>query len=294
MKICIHITLFIKNNRKKKLKNFSKIYKSFFSLSKKTQIFVHTNVKIKNFKKNLFFIYHDISNEDPFRLTWKYRSLMEKQKNQYDYFIYSEDDTLFNLKNFKYWLRFKKICNKKNYNVGFLRTEKSPVDNSLWTTDQFFQLDEYVIINRKKYIVLKNPYYAMWIYDKKDFNSFINSRFWNLYNWRGMNSFTKLYDREKSAVGWHGLNMDKYTATIIPLKNNKVLKDSLIVHSSNKYVKERGRIHVSLNNLMKKELIKHRVIKYSKIQLFLKELKFILYWNLRFNFKTIKKKLFNN
>ena len=101
--------------------------------------------------------------------------------------------------------------------------------------------------------------------------------------------FTKLYDREKSAVGWHGLNMDKYSATIIPLKNNKVLKDSLIVHSSNKYVKERGRIHVSLNNLMKKELIKHRVIKYSKIQLFLKELKFILYWNLRFNFKTIKK-----
>ena len=55
MKICIHITLFIKNNRKKKLKNFSKIYKSFFSLSKKTQIFVHTNVKIKNFKKKLIF-----------------------------------------------------------------------------------------------------------------------------------------------------------------------------------------------------------------------------------------------
>ena len=104
MKICIHITLFIKNNKKEKLKEFSKIYKSFFSLSSQTQIFVHTNTKIKNFKKNLFFIYHDIKNENPYRLTWKYRSLMESQKNNFDYYIYSEDDTLFNKKNFKYWL----------------------------------------------------------------------------------------------------------------------------------------------------------------------------------------------
>ncbi len=109
-----------------------------------------------------------------------------------------------------------------------------------------------------------------------------------------MNSFTKLYDREKSAVGWHGLNMDKYLATIIPLENNKVLKSSLIVHASNKYVKERGRIHVSLKNLIKERLTKYRIIKYSKVQLFFKELRFILYWNLRFNLKTIKKRLFNN
>ena len=125
-------------------------------------------------------------------------------------------------------VKLKKDYDKKNYNVGFIRTERSPRDNSLWTTDQFVQLDEYVIINNKKHIVLKNPYFAMWIYDKREFSKFVRSKFWNLNKWRGLNSFTKLYDREKSAVGWHGLNMDRYVATIIPLKNNSIIKSSLI------------------------------------------------------------------
>jgi len=187
----------------------------------------------------------------------------------------------------------KKDYDKKNYNVGFIRTERSPRDNSLWTTDQFVQLDEYVIINNKKHIVLKNPYFAMWIYDKREFSKFVRSKFWNLNKWRGLNSFTKLYDREKSAVGWHGLNMDRYVATIIPLKNNSIIKSSLIIHASNKYVSERGRIHVSVKNLIKKKLRRFKKKEYSKYQIFFRELKFFIYWNLRFNFKTIKRKIFN-
>ena len=116
----------------------------------------------------------------------------------------------------------------------------------------------------------------MWIYDRKDFKNFIRSKFWNLNNWRGLNSFTKLYDREKSAVGWHGLNMNKYLGTIVPIKNNRILPNSLIVHSSNKYVKERGKIHVSVNNLIKKKLTLYKIVEYSKIQLFFKEMMFIL------------------
>ena len=216
MKISVHITLFIKKNKNQKLKEFKKIYESFFTLSKNTKIFVHTNIKIKDFRKNLYFIYHDISQEDPYRLTWKCRSMMQQQKDSFDYFIYSEDDTLFTKKNFNYWLKNKNYLNKNKYNLGFVRVEKSQIDNSLWTTDQFVQLNEYIVLNKKKFIVLKNPYFAMWIYDKLEFNNFIKSKFWNLHNWRGLNSFTKLYDREKSAVGWHGLNMDRYIATVIP------------------------------------------------------------------------------
>ena len=48
MKISVHITLFIKKNKNQKLKEFKKIYESFFTLSKNTKIFVHTNVKIKD------------------------------------------------------------------------------------------------------------------------------------------------------------------------------------------------------------------------------------------------------
>ena len=291
MKISVHITLFIKKNKNQKLKEFKKIYESFFTLSKNTKIFVHTNVKIKDFRKNLNFIYHDISQEDPYRLTWKCRSMMELQKDSFDYFIYSEDDTLFTKKNFNYWLKNKTYLNKNKYNLGFVRVEKSQIDNSLWTTDQFVQLDEYIVLNKKKFIVLKNPYFAMWIYDKLEFNNFIKSKFWNLHNWRGLNSFTKLYDREKSAVGWHGLNMNRYIATVIPLNNKKVPNSCLINHTSNKYVTERGRIHVSLKNLIKKDIHLFKKPNFSKFEIIYREVIFFIYWNLRFNFKTIKKKI---
>ena len=72
MKIAVHITFFLDKNIKKKLKELSFSYNNFFKLSKKTEIFVHTNKKIKNNKKNLNFIFHDISNEDPkFRRIYK-------------------------------------------------------------------------------------------------------------------------------------------------------------------------------------------------------------------------------
>lgn len=291
MRITVHITFYVKNNLKEKLKKLSKIYNSFFTLSKNTHIYIHTNKKIKNYKKNLFFIYHNIVNQDPFKLSWKYRSIMEKQKNDYDYFIYSEDDILFNLTNFKYWLKYKKFIENNNFNIGFLRTEKSDLDNTLWSPDQFEKSNEYIILNKKKFLVLKNPYCAMWIYDKAEFSNFIKSKFWDLRKWRGVNSFTRLYDREKAAIGWNGLNMRRYNATVIPLVNDKIIDSCLINHTSNKYVKERGRIHLEIQNLMEKPLKKFILKKISRFELFFKELKFIILWNFRFNFKNIKIKL---
>lgn len=120
MKICVHITFYVKDDLENKLKNLSKIYNSFFSISKNVNIFIHTNRKIKNFKKNLFFIYHDIRKEDPYKLTWKCRPMMKSQIGKYDYFIYSEDDNLFNKKNFNYWLKYQKIFKKKNIMLGLL------------------------------------------------------------------------------------------------------------------------------------------------------------------------------
>ena len=154
MKISVHITLYLKNDIKKKLRDFSKIHNSFFKLSNKTKIFVHTNKKIKNFKKNLFFIYHNIKKENPYRLTWKCRVLMEQQKNDFDYFIYSEDDMLFTKDNFKYWLKYKKLFNRHTYNVGFVRTEKPQNSNKLWVVDQFEKLDKYVLLDKKFFFVL--------------------------------------------------------------------------------------------------------------------------------------------
>jgi len=292
MKISVHITLYIEKNRSKKLKDFKKVCKGFKGLSNKTKIFVHTNKKIISKDKKIDFIFHDLANQDPYRLTWKCRSLMFKQRNQFDYFIYSEDDALFTKKNFSFWLKNKYKLKKTKYNVGFLRTEKSPIDGKLWSVDQLSELNRYTIIKNKKYIIVNNPYFAMWIYDKKEFNKFTKSKFWNLNNWRGLNSFTKLYDREMSAIGWHGLNMDHYDATIIPFSKRKIDKNSLIPHQPNKYIAKRGIIHVSIENIIAKKIMRFKKKKYSKLEIFMKELIFVIYWNLRFNFKNLKKKLF--
>ena len=42
---------------------------------------------------------------------------MFKQRKLYDFFIYSEDDILFTKKNFYYWLKYKDLCIKNDYNL---------------------------------------------------------------------------------------------------------------------------------------------------------------------------------
>ena len=293
MKISVHIAFFLNEiKNKKKVKDFDKILNNFLSLSKETDLFIHTNQKKLNIlKKRINVIYHNLNNENPLRLTWKYRDLMYKQRAKYDYFIYSEDDCVFTKKNFNYWLKYSKHLNKYNLNPGFIRTEVSPKTNKLWTVDLFHKLYRHVYIQKKKYIVLDNPYFALWIMDKKLLNKFIKSKFWNLENWEGLNSFTKLYDREKAAVGWHGLNMNRFKATVVPFSNNRILEDCFFPHQPNKYIAKTGTIHVSKKDILEKKTVQYKKNKLSKTQIFINELINFLYLKIRYNFKNIKKKL---
>ena len=85
---------------------------------------------------------------------------MEKQKNDYDVFIYTEDDILFEKKNFNYWLKYKDLCLNDNYNLGFLRFEINKKDKNLYSTDQVEQSSKYLNLSKKKYLVLANSYCA--------------------------------------------------------------------------------------------------------------------------------------
>ena len=116
MKTAVHICSFNATGYKKRYYFLKKIVKNYFELNKNIHIFIHTNKITKKYKiKNVKYVVHDLKNENPFYLSWKCRPLIEKQKNKYDTFIYSEDDILFTKKNFKYWLRYKDICLKMNF-----------------------------------------------------------------------------------------------------------------------------------------------------------------------------------
>ena len=125
MKIAVHITSFYGDNYKERIIFLKKIIKNYQIISKKIDIFIHTNKVSKILEsKNVKLILHDLENKNPFYLSWLSRPMMEKQKNKYDCFIYSEDDILFSKKNFEYWIKYKEICLKNNHNLGFIRIEK--------------------------------------------------------------------------------------------------------------------------------------------------------------------------
>ena len=118
----VHLVFFTKKNisNQTKLKHYKifylkKIIKSYISISSKISIFIHSNIITKETKKlskikNVKFIKHNLINQNPRYFPWKCRDLMEKQRNKFDVFIYSEDDILFTKKNFSYWLKHKDIC----------------------------------------------------------------------------------------------------------------------------------------------------------------------------------------
>ena len=50
---------------------------------------------------------------------------MEKQKNDYEYFMYLEHDIKFSENNLQYWQKNQKTLAQKKFHLGFLIYEKS-------------------------------------------------------------------------------------------------------------------------------------------------------------------------
>jgi len=234
MKIAVHITSFYGKNYKKRINFLKKIIKNYKIINKKIDIFIHTNKASKRLKfKNVKFILHNLDNKNPFYLSWLSRPIMEKQKDKYDCFIYSEDDILFSKKNFKYWLKYKQVCLKNNHNLGFIRIEKK--NGKIFSTDIIRKINYFKKLDNKMFAVNDvNSYCAFWIYDKVEFNKFTQSEFWNL-KWKGKSIHAFYGIREMSAIGWHGKNMKRYKATIIPLYKKKLPIGSFVSHLTNNH-----------------------------------------------------------
>ena len=114
MSISIHIPFYNPNPEKKEgyrnLRRFDYLEENVINLktlSIKNDIFIHTHNDFLDDKNlNAKIIKHQISDSDLNKgyLTWKCRSLMEEQKNDYEYFTYLEHDIKFSEVNLQYWL----------------------------------------------------------------------------------------------------------------------------------------------------------------------------------------------
>ncbi len=231
-KILINIPFFIDYNFFKRSLILKKIVNNYLKSFSNVDIYIHTNHQLKNkFKlRKIKYIFYSLKENERWKLPWKTRKFINSKKREYDYYIYTEDDIYFTKKNFHYWIQNKDECIKNGYNLGFVRVEKNI---KFFSVDINKKLSRKVLINKKKYIINDvNPYCAFWIYDKNELNNFIKTKYWNLNNWTD----NKYYgSREMVAIGWHGLNMNRYKNTILPLKNNKIVDETKIIHLTKNY-----------------------------------------------------------
>ena len=122
-------------------------------------------------------ICHDLTGIHPFYLTWKCRYFLKQQRNDYDIFMYIEDDILVPYKAVRYWLQYNEKLIEMNYNLGFVRIEVE--DNKEYITDlPRQQLYKTITLDDITYCINdNNPYCAFWIYNKTEFNKFVNSNY---------------------------------------------------------------------------------------------------------------------
>lgn len=146
----------------------------------------------------------------PYYLTWVNRKFVLQAVDQFDVQVYLEDDLGFTRTTLEYWQKYYPFCISNDYNLGFLLIEKD-VENKLFCPGLWEAPTTIVNLQGRPFLLNNvNPYCAFWIYDREELKEFTKSREWN-FQFKGYGV------RERSAIGWHGIGMERYKGTIIPL-----------------------------------------------------------------------------
>ena len=300
MSIVIHIPFYNPNPEKKegyrKLKRYDYLKENILNLknlSIKTDIFIHTHNNFLDDKDlDVKVIKHQINQEDLNNgyLTWLCRSLIEEQKNDYDYFMYLEHDIKFSENNLQYFLKHHSVLNKRKFHLGFLIYEKNNINNHNYSIHILKKLDKFIEIDTQKFMVndLDN-YCCFWIYTKEQFQLFLKTKWWSFE--RKAHNFRHNYGiTERSSIGFHSLNMTYFKATLIPEIENRPDPNCFVEHMTNNYYEKfskfrdqnymdiRGVCKFKVNDIFEDQ---NKLKKLNNNFLLIKFFKIIL-WKLRF------------
>jgi hypothetical protein len=168
--------------------------------------------------------------DDPFMLTWQHRQPMADRLDDYDYFMYVEDDILVPFRALQGWLADSRRLHNSNYRRGFLRTELT-ADNTLVSTDQRYKSTaaHFCLVAGRMWFYPENPYHAFWFYSRAQMDTFIESASWrdgNREDW-GI--------RERAAAGMIWLDSDRHHSLVPVTGFGRVRDDALVAHLPNNY-----------------------------------------------------------
>ena len=164
-------------------------------------------------------IYNNL--KDPHLLTWVHRNNMIKQINNYNYFLYQEDDLEITYSSLIKWKIDSKKIYHQGYLRGFIRYEKKY--RRLFSTDQIDSVHSknIIMLNESKYFIPPNPYHGFWIYSRYQMKKFIQTKAWEDGN-------CKWELRERAAAGMIWDIGPKNV--LIPLTdNNQIPKEVLVL-----------------------------------------------------------------
>lgn len=136
------------------------------------------------------FVHPDLKH--PFHLTHMHRQHFKEQIENYDWFMYLEDDMLVPWENFlAYTKKFEPLW-RSGYVPSFIRIEEKDNEQYISDVTEQYSITNFIWIEGKPFIALPFPqhYHAFWIAPKWLLKQTINE------------SFTKLHDSREQAASY--------------------------------------------------------------------------------------------
>jgi hypothetical protein len=155
-----------------------KVVENFLKYEINTDIIIDTNKSFNFFSehKNISIIEHNNLGH-PFYLTWMHRKNILHKINDYDFFMYIEDDILLPYENFLYYIEnFSKLYEIHSV-PSFIRLEEK--NNELYIVDLVnLQYNRPTIkFENQTFVNLDAPYHGFWILPQKELKESINENF---------------------------------------------------------------------------------------------------------------------
>lgn len=181
-----------------------------------------------------------------YSLTWAHKNRLKELVKQkaFTYYIYAENDMLFSLDNFNYWVKYKDVLRPLNLEPGFCRYEltgaqKIPFDNyKKWNLNGLtpevwgerpYEATTYLYLGTSEFfgfVSLGNPYAGLMVLDQNDAERYVESDSFDPYKSYALTAHRNwpIADRSSMGLAFEGLLPHQEHRRVVPL----VLADSSV------------------------------------------------------------------
>jgi hypothetical protein len=202
--------------------NFKKVVDIIKNYPHNTKIIVDTNQYFD--MGDVDIVIHD-NLWHPYQLAWEHRKHVLSNLDDYDYFMYVEDDMYVPYESFSEFVEnFDDLWPK--YIPGFIRVETYNGEDYVVDIYTHKSKSSIIEINNKKYIGLNYPehYHAFWILPQKQLKEIISEKFYML---------SKCREHAASCVLWG--DFSPRPIALIRVEDGTVSTKSFSYHLSNNY-----------------------------------------------------------